>query len=107
MNSIPDGRRGDSLFREAVHLRDRGLSEERARHYIQLGNLYDCKPPKDSEKVDKLVKETAYVFEGRVTVETEEGDQVEIGPGDLVTFPDGMKCTWTVHEKIRKVYKFG
>lgn len=52
-------------------------------------------------------KETAYVFEGRVTVETQDGDKVDIEPGDLVTFPKGMKCTWTVHEKIRKVYKFG
>ncbi len=52
-------------------------------------------------------RETAYVFEGRVTVETEDGDVVTIEAGDLVTFPKGMKCTWTVHEPIRKVYKFG
>lgn len=52
-------------------------------------------------------RETAYVFEGRVTVETADGESVEIGPGDLVTFPQGLKCTWTVHEKIRKVYRFG
>jgi uncharacterized cupin superfamily protein len=52
-------------------------------------------------------KETAYVFEGRVTVETEDGQKVEIEQGDLVVFPKGMKCNWTVHEKIRKVYKFG
>lgn len=52
-------------------------------------------------------RETAYVFEGRVTVETADGESVEIGPGDLVTFPQGLQCTWTVHEKIRKVYRFG
>ncbi|HMK33883.1 MAG TPA: cupin domain-containing protein [Desulfomonilaceae bacterium] len=52
-------------------------------------------------------RETCYVFEGRVTVQTSDGETVEIGPGDLVTFPKGLKCTWTVHEKIRKVYKFG
>jgi uncharacterized cupin superfamily protein len=51
-------------------------------------------------------QETAYVFEGKVTVETDDGEKVEIEGGDLVTFPKGMKCTWTVHEKIRKVYKF-
>ncbi|MFH0823210.1 MAG: 16S rRNA (adenine(1518)-N(6)/adenine(1519)-N(6))-dimethyltransferase RsmA [Pseudomonadota bacterium] len=51
--------------------------------------------------------ETAYVFEGRVTVKTDAGDSVDIGAGDLVTFPKGMKCTWTVHETIRKMYKFG
>lgn len=52
-------------------------------------------------------KETCYVFEGKVTVETPDGQKVEIEPGDLVVFPKGLKCNWTVHEKIRKVYKFG
>ncbi len=50
--------------------------------------------------------ETAYVHEGRVTVKAENGDTMEIEAGDLVTFPKGMKCTWTVHETIRKVYTF-
>lgn len=52
-------------------------------------------------------KETCYVYEGKVTVETPEGERVDFGPGDLIIFPKGLKCTWTVHEKIRKVYKFG
>jgi uncharacterized cupin superfamily protein len=50
--------------------------------------------------------ETAYVLEGRVRVATPEGE-VEFGKGDLVTFPAGLSCTWTVLEPIRKVYRFG
>ena len=50
-------------------------------------------------------RETAYVFEGRVTVTTPY-EEVSIGKGDLVVFPKGLKCKWTVHEAIRKVYKF-
>ena len=49
--------------------------------------------------------ETAYVFEGHVTVKTPE-ETVEIKSGDLVTFPKGLKCNWTVHKTIRKVYSF-
>ena len=49
--------------------------------------------------------ETAYVMEGKVSVKTED-EEVEIKAGDLVTFPKGMKCTWNVKEKIRKVYTF-
>ncbi len=49
--------------------------------------------------------ETAYVFEGNIKVETASG-VVEINSGDLVTFPKGLKCTWTVIEPIRKVYTF-
>jgi len=41
-----------------------------------------------------------------VNVKTPDGE-VEFGKGDLVTFPEGLKCTWNVIEKIRKVYKFG
>ncbi len=51
-------------------------------------------------------KETAYVFEGKVSVKTPQGE-VTFGAGDLVTFPKGLKCTWNVLEPIRKVYKFG
>lgn len=51
--------------------------------------------------------ETAYVKEGKVTVVTEEGQEVHFGAGDLVFFPSGLRCTWTVHETIRKVYSFG
>lgn len=51
--------------------------------------------------------ETFYVHEGRVKVTTADGEEVEFGKGDLVTFPKGVKCTWDVKERIRKVYNFG
>jgi uncharacterized cupin superfamily protein len=50
--------------------------------------------------------ETAYVKAGRVRVLTEHGQEVEFGQGDLVIFPKGLKCTWTVLEPIRKVFTF-
>lgn len=49
--------------------------------------------------------ERAYVKEGRVTVKTPD-QTVEVGAGDIVLFPKGTKCTWTVHETVRKVYRF-
>ena len=52
------------------------------------------------------VEETCYVLEGRVTVTPEGGEPVEIGPGELVTFPRGMRCTWRVDVPIRKHYTF-
>ncbi len=51
--------------------------------------------------------ETAYVLEGRVRVTTPDGQAVEFGAGDLVTFPAGLECTWEVIEPIRKHYKMG
>ncbi len=66
---------------------------------------WECEPSEFPWQYDD--KETCYVFEGRVTVETLDGNKVEIEPGDLVTFPKGLKCKWIVHDKIRKVFKFG
>ncbi len=51
--------------------------------------------------------ETCYFLEGKVKVKTEDGKEVEIGKGDLVTFPRGLKCTWNVIEKVKKHYSFG
>jgi uncharacterized cupin superfamily protein len=51
-------------------------------------------------------RETCYLLEGRVQVET-GGESVEFGAGDMVTFPKGMDCTWTITQPVRKHYTFG
>ena len=50
-------------------------------------------------------EEWAYVLEGNVVVKTPSGE-IEINKGDLVKFPKGLKCTWDVKKKIKKVYTF-
>jgi len=67
-------------------------------------SLWECEPSTFNWEYDD--KETCYVLEGRVKVKV-PGGEVEFGKGDLVTFPRGLKCTWKVIQKIRKVYKFG
>ena len=52
-------------------------------------------------------KEICYFLEGDVVVTPEGGDPVEMGRGDLVTFPAGMSCTWKIRKDVRKHYKFG
>jgi uncharacterized cupin superfamily protein len=41
-----------------------------------------------------------------VTVKTDRGEVV-LRPGDLVTFPKGLSCTWQVSKAVRKHYQFG
>ncbi len=68
---------------------------------IENWNSWGCEP--STFDWEYPGRETAYVHEGRVTVKHKDGE-TEIKAGDLVVFPKGMKCTWIVHEAIRKVY---
>ena len=52
-------------------------------------------------------RETCYILEGEVEVETKDGEKVEFGPGDLVRFPKGLECVWNVKKPVRKHYNFG
>lgn len=51
--------------------------------------------------------ESCYVLQGKVTVTPTDGRKpVTFGPGDFVTFPAGMSCTWDVTEAVQKHYNF-
>jgi uncharacterized cupin superfamily protein len=52
-------------------------------------------------------QETCYFLEGDVVVTPDGGEPVEMGKGDLVTFPKGMSCTWKIRKDVRKHYQFG
>ena len=54
-------------------------------------------------------EETCYFLEGEVRVEPvgSTHEPVEIGQGDLVTFPRGLTCVWHVRKPVRKHYRFG
>ena len=52
--------------------------------------------------------ETCLILEGRVdVVPLGSTEPVPIGPGDLVSFPAGLRCVWKVHEAVRKRYRTG
>jgi len=48
--------------------------------------------------------ETLVVAEGRATVERVDGEPVELAPGVLAFFPEGLTTRWTVHEPLRKAF---
>jgi len=52
-------------------------------------------------------KETCLFLEGEVVVTPEGGEPVSMGAGDLVTFPQGISCTWEIKQDVKKHYNFG
>ncbi|MDD4202789.1 MAG: cupin domain-containing protein [Candidatus Omnitrophica bacterium] len=51
--------------------------------------------------------EICLILDGQATVTGEDCNSVTFGKGDLVTFPQGLSCTWNITSPIRKYYKFG
>lgn len=51
--------------------------------------------------------EVCYFLEGDVEVESAAGKKVKIQKGNLVSFPQGLKCKWRINKKVRKHYNFG
>ncbi|MUH00063.1 DUF861 domain-containing protein [Scytonema sp. UIC 10036] len=51
-------------------------------------------------------QETCYFLEGDVIVTPDGGQPVQMGKGDLVTFPAGMSCTWDIRSDVKKHYCF-
>jgi hypothetical protein len=50
--------------------------------------------------------EECFLLEGKVEVETKDGEKVAFGKDDFVTFPKGLSCTWNIKEAVRKHYNF-
>jgi uncharacterized cupin superfamily protein len=48
-------------------------------------------------------REICLFLEGDVTVKTKDGE-ISFGKGDLVTFPQGLSCTWVVKKPVKKHY---
>ncbi|MCD4779167.1 MAG: cupin domain-containing protein [Candidatus Omnitrophica bacterium] len=69
----------------------------------QYWAVWTCAPSSFDWHYDQ--KEIAYIFEGKVRIKTAT-QEVCLEPGDLVTFPAGLSCTWEIIDRISKVYRF-
>ncbi len=74
-------------------------------HDVRSWPIWTCEASEFPWTYD--ARETCYILEGEVTVTPDGGEPVTVGQGDLVTFPEGMSCTWKVTRPIRKHYRFG
>ena len=50
------------------------------------------------------IKETCYIIEGKAILTPEGEESITIVEGDMVFFPQGLKCHWKIIEAIEKNY---
>jgi len=48
--------------------------------------------------------ETFQVLEGEVHIELEDGESVDLKPGDIVSFTKGQKAHWTITKPFKKFF---
>ena len=52
-------------------------------------------------------RETIHVLEGSVRIEFESRPPLELGPGDIASFPAGVAMTWHVSTPFKELWFFG
>ncbi|OGH56733.1 MAG: cupin [Candidatus Lindowbacteria bacterium RIFCSPLOWO2_12_FULL_62_27] len=77
--------------------------EERKKLGVEAWPIWTCDPSTFDWHYDD--DEDCCILEGQVTVRTPAGE-VSFGPGDYVSFPKGLSCTWVVSKAVRKHYRF-
>ncbi len=48
--------------------------------------------------------EVIFVLEGRLIVTEDDGEAVELGPGDTAVFPTGWQGEWNIVDEMKKFY---
>jgi uncharacterized cupin superfamily protein len=52
-------------------------------------------------------RETVHILEGSVRIEFASGAPLELGPGDIASFPAGLAMSWHVSTPFKELWFFG
>jgi uncharacterized cupin superfamily protein len=58
----------------------------------------------DTWSFERPYDEVALILSGSADVETDDGQMLPVGPGDVLITPEGSRGTWHIHETIVKFY---
>lgn len=85
------------------------IERQTNRNQLEVGGVFNW--PVWEKEVSTFpwtydANEICYFLEGNVVVTPDGGEPVQMGKGDLVTFPVGMSCIWEIRQPVRKHYMF-
>lgn len=52
-------------------------------------------------------RETVHILEGKVRIQIADGPTLELGPGDVASFPPGLEMVWDVSTPFKEFWVFG
>jgi uncharacterized cupin superfamily protein len=52
-------------------------------------------------------RETVHILEGSVRIEFDDRPPVELHPGDIASFPAGIRMTWHITTPFKEMWFFG
>ena len=64
--------------------------------------LWEREP--DTWAFERAYDEVAVILKGTADIETQDGEMLHIGPGDVLVTPKGTKGVWHVHETLVKFF---
>lgn len=75
--------------------------EQADGNQVMVG-VYACGPGRTNLMLEQ--NETIHILEGEVRVELDNGDAVELGPGDIAFLPKGHLSTWTIKTPFKELF---
>ncbi len=64
--------------------------------------IWECTPGRFRSKMEQ--NETMYIYEGQAVLKFDEGGEITIKAGDVLTIPKGSSFVWNIQETVCKVY---
>lgn len=52
-------------------------------------------------------RETVHILEGSVRIQVKDGPMIELGVGDLASFPAGLEMEWDITAPFKELWVFG
>ena len=87
----------------SVQFKRRKATEDTKRK-IAGWEIWECEDPEFQHNYERTV--SLYVHRGTAVLTFDDGETVDLQPGDFLTIEKGAGATWAISEPIRNSYRY-